>query len=286
MARHPELAIVAAPLATSSSRFPARPTGYHLLCGEATFRAHDCICHHGADSPRSEGTYPCARIGVMLGGVFHTRSRQGAAVVGAGAMVLGNPGAAYEYRHFDDGGDRSIVFDYEPAVLEELGQAGFRRPCAPPSAGSASAMALARHALCSGDPEDLREAALVVAAVVVAGERGDAGAPSATVRQARRISHSLRYIEAHFADDCSLDVLAAQARLSHFHFLRVFRATTGQTPRQIVIATRLRAAASALRATRAPILDVALDVGFGDLSHFTTSFTRAFGVSPRAYRRR
>jgi AraC family transcriptional regulator len=53
----------------------------------------------------------------------------------------------------------------------------------------------------------------------------------------------------------------------------------------VVIATRLRTAAGLLRGTRAPILDVALDVGFGDLSHFTTSFTRAFGVSPARYRR-
>jgi AraC-like DNA-binding protein len=32
------------------------------------------------------------------------------------------------------------------------------------------------------------------------------------------------------------------------------------------------------------VTDVALDAGFGDISHFTTSFRRAFGVSPRRYR--
>jgi AraC-like DNA-binding protein len=105
-------------------------------------------------------------------------------------------------------------------------------------------------------------------------------------RQARRIAQILRYIEAHSADDCSLDTLAAQARLSSFHLLRLFRALTGQTPRQVVIATRLRAAATALRTTQKRVVEVALDAGFGDLSHFTTSFARAFGASPRAYRER
>ncbi|MGW9229144.1 AraC family transcriptional regulator [Streptomyces niveus] len=31
--------------------------------------------------------------------------------------------------------------------------------------------------------------------------------------------------------------------------------------------------------------DVALQVGFGDLSHFEKSFRRLVGVSPRSYRR-
>jgi AraC-like DNA-binding protein len=33
-----------------------------------------------------------------------------------------------------------------------------------------------------------------------------------------------------------------------------------------------------------PILEVALETGFGDLSHFTTSFRRLFGTSPGRYR--
>jgi AraC family transcriptional regulator len=60
---------------------------------------------------------------------------------------------------------------------------------------------------------------------------------------------------------------------------------TGQTPRQFVIATRMRGAAIALRTTRRRITDIALDAGFGDLSHFTSSFARAFGVSPRTYQK-
>ena len=59
---------------------------------------------------------------------------------------------------------------------------------------------------------------------------------------------------------------------------------TGQTPRQVVIATRLGAAAALLRTTRRPVVRIALEVGFGDLSHFMASFARAFGVSPGSYR--
>ena len=86
--------------------------------------------------------------------------------------------------------------------------------------------------------------------------------------------------------DCSLEVRAAIAGLSVFHFARVVGMVTGQTPRHYVIASRLRAAATALCATRVPVTAVALDAGFGDLSHVTSSSRRAFGMSPRAYRTR
>ena len=61
-----------------------------------------------------------------------------------------------------------------------------------------------------------------------------------------------------------------------------FRRRCRELPRRRVA----RAAATVLRPTRAPVMGVAFDVGFDDLSHFTTSFTRAFGVSPRAFRSR
>lgn len=273
--------MAASSLIPRTPRLPERPGGYHVIERRARFGASDCVCVYGARRV-AEGWSPRARIAVMLGGTFHARSSRGAAVVGAGALVLGNAGGAYEFRHLDDGGDRSLVFDYDDELLEDLGPAGFRDAAIPPSAATAAVVALARRALCSGDPEALGDVALAVAAVAIEAQRGARAIASA---HAHRISAVLRYIEAHHADDCSVDTLAARARLSPFHFAHVFRALVGNTPRQVVIATRLRAAAALLHATRASVLDVATEVGFGDLSHFTTSFTRAFGVSPGAYRR-
>ena len=280
-----KLAAISRPRA-HSPQLPARPCGYHALGGDATFAANDCVCESGIRSPRSEGAYGRAKIAVMLDGAFHIRSRHGGVVVGPGALALGNAGAEYEYRHLDDGGDRSVCFEYAPAMLDELGSAGFRHACVPASAASAHAVTLTHEAMCTGDPEAVREAALAVAAVAIATARDEALPAAAPPSQSRRIAQVLRYIAAHHADDCSLAALAAQSRLSSFHFLRTFRAVTGQTPRQVVIATRLRAAAALLRTTRRPVTHIALDVGFGDLSHFMASFARAFGVSPGSYRAR
>ncbi|HTE49454.1 MAG TPA: AraC family transcriptional regulator [Kofleriaceae bacterium] len=272
---------------------PSRPCGYHSLGEHPTFSARDCVCIEDARSPAFEGHYPRVRIGVILAGGFHARSSRGAVLVGPGAMLLGNAGAPYEYRHVDDGGDRSIVFDYEESLLEDVrrsigaparGEIAFDAACLPASARSAAAAALARDALRSGEPQALHEAALAVLAAALLARRG-APAP-APARHHREVAQAMRYVADHVADDCSLDALARRAGLSTFHFLRTFRAHTGQTPRQFVIAARLRAAAAALRATRVPITRIALDAGFGDLSHFNASFARSFGTSPRAYRRR
>lgn len=281
---------------------PARPSGVHDLAGDATFAARDYVCRHGARSPAFEGVYARARIAVILGGAFHARTSEGRALVGPGALLLGNAAGAYEYRHVDDGGDRSLAFDYDAAVLAEVaaavgarlrGARAFRRACVPASAGSADAVMLAHEALMSGDLEAYREAALAVAAVALAADRDsdrdcDGGFDRRTDAPAARaqVAQTMRHIEAHGDEDCSLAALAARAGLSSYHFLRVFRALTGQTPRQFVIATRLRAAALALRTTTTPVTRVAIDAGFGDLSHFHASFARAFGATPRIYRLR
>jgi AraC-like DNA-binding protein len=278
---------------TSCPRWPARRPGIYELGHDPSVRASDCVCALGVRSPVAHGQLARARISVMLSGAFHARSSSGDLVVGAGALVLGNPADAYEYRHVDDGGDRSVVFDYSAAALDEIAAAvaprgpdRFLTAAVPASPAGADAVALAEQALRSGDPETVREAALAVAMIAMAAERSRAPALPPSFAQARRVARSLRYIEAHLIDDCSLEALAGDAGLGRYHFLRVFRAMTGQTPRQYVIASRLRAAATTLRTSPTPITRVAIDAGFGDLSHFTTSFARAFGVSPRRYRTR
>jgi AraC-like DNA-binding protein len=67
--------------------------------------------------------------------------------------------------------------------------------------------------------------------------------------------------------------------------LRVFASVLGVTPHQYLVRSRLRHAAGLLADEGRSITDVALDVGFADLSNFVRTFHRAAGVSPRAFRR-
>ena len=98
------------------------------------------------------------------------------------------------------------------------------------------------------------------------------------------MSEVLRYMAAHSAAPHTIAALAALAKLSPYHFLRSFKAVTGVTPHQWLLRARLRAAAEKLAATKTPVTDIALDVGFDDLSNFTRTFRAEFGAAPRQYR--
>jgi transcriptional regulator GlxA family with amidase domain len=98
------------------------------------------------------------------------------------------------------------------------------------------------------------------------------------------MSAVLRYMAAHSTAPHTIAGLARMAKLSLYHFLRSFRAVTGVTPHQWLLRARLRAAAEKLAVTNVPVTDIALDVGFDDLSNFTRTFRVEFGASPRQYR--
>jgi AraC-like DNA-binding protein len=99
-----------------------------------------------------------------------------------------------------------------------------------------------------------------------------------------RIARVLRDVAPRTAARHTLAGLARRAGLSPYHFLRSFKAVTGVTPHQWLLRARLRDAARRLAHSRTPITDVALDVGFEDLSNFIRSFHAEFGMSPRRWR--
>src|SRR5205823_5103746 len=78
---------------------------------------------------------------------------------------------------------------------------------------------------------------------------------------------------------------AAEFGLSPFHFLRLFAKVLGVTPHQYLVRSRLRRAACLLADDTRSITEIALDVGFGDLSNFVRTFHRAAAMSPRSFRR-
>lgn len=68
------------------------------------------------------------------------------------------------------------------------------------------------------------------------------------------------------------------------HVARVTRAVYGLTPSDLVNRVRMEHAARELRATTRPIVDIALECGIGNLSHFYALFRAAHGITPKRYR--
>ena len=81
-----------------------------------------------------------------------------------------------------------------------------------------------------------------------------------------------------------MPTLARAAHLSPAHFTREFRRTFGETPHRYLLTRRLERAAALLRNTDRTVAEICFTVGLTSVGSFTTSFGRAYGLSPTAYR--
>lgn len=108
--------------------------------------------------------------------------------------------------------------------------------------------------------------------------------PGISLAAESRITRIVRMIEGDPNAAHDLTTLAREAKLSRYHFLRVFQQLTGLTPHQYILRARLRHAAARLTLHHSRVLDIALDSGFGDVSNFNHAFRAEFGLSPKKYR--
>jgi AraC-like DNA-binding protein len=104
------------------------------------------------------------------------------------------------------------------------------------------------------------------------------------VPPARHLLRARDLADARYREPLDVPTLARAAHLSEAHFSREFRRVFGETPHQYLLTRRLERAAALLRNTDRTVADICLEVGLRSVGSFTTSFGRAFGLSPTAYR--
>jgi AraC-like DNA-binding protein len=101
---------------------------------------------------------------------------------------------------------------------------------------------------------------------------------------ARHLLRAKDLIDARYAAPLDVAEIARAARLSPAHFSREFRRAFGETPHQYLLTRRLERAASLLLSTDRSVADICFLVGLRSVGSFTTSFGRAYGMTPTAYR--
>jgi AraC-like DNA-binding protein len=106
----------------------------------------------------------------------------------------------------------------------------------------------------------------------------------AFVPPARHLLRARDLADARYAEPLGVEDLAAAAGLSRAHFSREFRAAFGVSPHAYLLTRRLERAAALLRSTDHSVAEVCIDVGLQSVGSFTTSFKRAYGVTPTSYR--
>jgi len=100
-----------------------------------------------------------------------------------------------------------------------------------------------------------------------------------------RLNKTFDFIEQNLEKPLTLEALAEVANFSKYHFNRIFRAMTGETPFQFILRLRLEKAASFMPIrNQESISDIAFKCGFTDISIFSRNFKKYYGVPPSQYR--
>jgi AraC-like DNA-binding protein len=106
----------------------------------------------------------------------------------------------------------------------------------------------------------------------------------AFVPPARHLLRAKDLADARYFEPLDVERMAHAAGLSRAHFSREFRRAFGESPHAYLLTRRLERAAALLRTTDNSVAEVCLAVGLQGIGSFTTSFKRAYGITPTAYR--
>ena len=103
-----------------------------------------------------------------------------------------------------------------------------------------------------------------------------------TYRDLREARDFMRYA---YGRPVSLPDVAAHAKLSPYHFLRVYKQAYGETPHAFLTRLRIERAKTLLARGSHNVTEACFEVGFSSLGSFSALFAHRVGLSPSEYRR-
>jgi AraC family transcriptional regulator len=215
---------------------------------------------------------------VVAGALRETRGRESVEL--REAAVVFHADDEERKNVFGPDGTRLFTLRLDPAVLGEHGASSRRRSRV---IGDPLFVALVRRLraeLWAGEASPIVIESLAAELVRLIGGSRDAGrSQSRWLRDARDILHDER------GERLTLRELAARVGVHPIHLHRTFRNWYGCTIGDYVRRLRIEEACLRLRATRAPLAELSLDLGFADQAHFSRTFKQLVGVTPGRYRR-
>lgn len=100
----------------------------------------------------------------------------------------------------------------------------------------------------------------------------------------KAIDIALQYIQAHFAEDLTLEKVASVVFLNPAYFSLLFKQKTGQGYKDYVTSLRLEQAKTLLSNSDLKLADIAERIGYNDVRHFTQMFRKKYELTPTEYR--
>ena len=99
-----------------------------------------------------------------------------------------------------------------------------------------------------------------------------------------RLKPVFRYIQEHYGEPLTLDMVADAANMSRSYFCGFFRNVTGNTLTQYLMKLRVDKARELLLQSSLNITEIGYEVGFENHSYFDKVFKKLHGVTPLDFR--
>lgn len=109
-------------------------------------------------------------------------------------------------------------------------------------------------------------------------------APPSAGREDERVRSAVAMMRDRLADPLSVAEIAGEVHLSVYHFIRVFKEKTGETPHRFLGRLRIEEARRLLRGTDLPIAAIAGRCGFATPGALSAAFLKHTGSRPSEYR--
>ncbi len=230
-------------------------------------------------------------VGLIESGRSHYRNGAQEWSVGAGDLVLMNPGAVHACRSQDAARPWAYSMLYvDPVWLAGLQAEGESR-LRPLAASLLRRPALAQafrqllRSLDGTDAFEREQRCLDFFAALLPAAQGRPGASGPAHRDDTRLRRAIELLQARYAEPLRLACLAQAVGLSPNQLTRVFRAGTGLTPHAYLTNLRLQRSRALLRTGDLPLAEVAAATGFADQAHWQRHWQRRHACTPGAYRR-
>ena len=232
-------------LVSGSGGYMVEGRRYSLEPGDIVLIGSHCV-----HRPEFESGAPYERVIIYISPEF--LSRHSGAECDLAACFSGVPGHVLRPRK----ADREKLFALAELLERELSGEGYGRAVL----GSAVLLQL-------------------LVEIARAFRSGVAAQPAPVIPGSGRILEMLRYIDAHLAEDLTIDQLSEQFYISKYHMMRLFRQETGQSIHSYLSERRLLRARDLIRqgmnATDSCYLS-----GFRSYSSFTRAYGKRFGTTP------
>ncbi len=105
------------------------------------------------------------------------------------------------------------------------------------------------------------------------------------MRKEKAARRALAYIERNLDGELDWEKIARALNYSKFYVARSFKEYTGETLHRYIQNRRLDRAAERLLRTQQPIIEIALEAGYGSQQAFTQAFRAVYGRTPQGYRK-